>query len=174
MAPKTCYWVRTRYAHSSRDIPKTVLYSLFLRNTHRESFKSGIQNKGASERGGTSQFSVHSHAEQERSLSWQSVRCPGRWHANHFTNPLSLSLQCCACLSLPSLQSITGRSSLICFCVSHGLRIHMPLFLVLSTAPQLLVSMVSPVLLTQNKKPTNTFPTSRALVSHHLPCSKIY
>lgn len=150
------------------------LYSLFLRNTHRESFKSGIQNKGASERGGISEFSVHSHAEKESSLSWQSVSCLWRWHANHFTNPLSLSLQCRACLSLPSLQSITGRSSLIYFCVSHVLRIHMPLFLFLSTVPQLLVSTVSPVLPTQNKKTTNTFPTSRALISHHLPCSKIY
>lgn len=60
---------------------------------------------------------------------------------------------------------------LICFCVSHLLHISMPLFLLID--PQLWVSVVSPVLL-HKTKPTNTFLTSKALISHHLPCWKMY
>lgn len=97
------------------------LYPAFLRNSHGASLESDIQKQGPP---GTGEFSVDSHAKEE--VSWvdrlwvASSLCRTRRQArNRFTDPLSFSLQCHACLPPSSLHCVTGRSSFNMFlCVS--------------------------------------------------------
>lgn len=147
------------------------LYSAFLRDTHGESLKSDIQYQGPRAPG---EFSVDSHAEEE--ASWVDSLCvvhslcgTRRLPRNHFTDPLSFSLQRHACLPPSSLQGVTSRSSL---------NMSVSLIYSVSTRPYFyffwqfhsLRSLWAPLCYNRKQNPVNTFPTSKALISHHLPC----